>query len=75
MAVCQSRRLTVASGACGEVKCALLFSLVPCQPVTHRHKQMIKKLGVLAVILGVLAVLFRKAKSLMGVEDESEAGA
>jgi len=36
---------------------------------------MIKKLGVLAVVLGVLAVLFRKAKSLMGVEDESGAGA
>lgn len=35
---------------------------------------MIKKLGVLAVVLGVLAVLFRKAKNLMGVEDESEAG-
>lgn len=43
--------------------------------MTHGHNQMIKKLGVLAVVLGVLAVLFRKAKSLMGVEDESEAGA
>ena len=29
----------------------------------------------LAVILGVLAVAFRKAKSLMGVDDESESGA
>jgi hypothetical protein len=36
---------------------------------------MIKKLGMIAVVLGVLAVLYRKAKSLMGVEDESEAGA
>ncbi len=36
---------------------------------------MIRKLGMLAVILGVLAVAFRKAKSLMGVDDESESGA
>ena len=36
---------------------------------------MIKKLGVLAVVLGILAIAFRKAKSLLGVEDESEASA
>ncbi len=31
---------------------------------------MIKKLGALAVIMGVLAIAFRKAKSLMGGEGE-----
>lgn len=58
----------------GDQRQPLLFSRGSLTFGHPRADLMIKKLGVLAVVLGVLAVLYRKAKSLMGVEDESGAG-